>query len=374
MSNLAALADIAQQAWDAVVIGAGPAGGLAACLLAKRGFKTLLIERSRWPRHKACGGCVNAQALAILNTHGLDVPILAAGSTVDRILLKTQTRSIEAAIPQGLAVSRDEMDRRLVDMFTSRGGLFLCETTATIEPDITELRRVRLRRADECEIVSASVILVCDGLGGTALPLHAATTWVNASDAWIGVATTDVSGLRVRPNTIEMHVAREGYVGLVGFPTNTVHIAAALSPHLCGKIGPRDAIASILSQCRSEQIALSAEARLIGTGPLTKRRKRLAQRRMLMVGDSCGYVEPFTGQGIAWALATAQAAVSILPEPAAAWPDDLAERWEALHHRVVGQQHRRCHAIRYGLHRPAIARASAFLLDRMPALAKMVIS
>ena len=44
--------------WDAVVIGAGPAGSVAASLLARTGRRTLLVERATFPRTKVCGGCL----------------------------------------------------------------------------------------------------------------------------------------------------------------------------------------------------------------------------------------------------------------------------------------------------------------------------
>ncbi len=50
--------------YDAIVIGAGPAGCSTARALTNDGFKTLLLERERLPREKACGGVVSAEALA----------------------------------------------------------------------------------------------------------------------------------------------------------------------------------------------------------------------------------------------------------------------------------------------------------------------
>ena len=50
--------DAALSAWDAVVIGAGPAGSIAT-LLALQSKTVLLVERQSWPRAKACGGCLN---------------------------------------------------------------------------------------------------------------------------------------------------------------------------------------------------------------------------------------------------------------------------------------------------------------------------
>ena len=45
--------------YDVIIIGAGPAGGAAAILLARHGWRILLVERTPWPRDKPCGGCIN---------------------------------------------------------------------------------------------------------------------------------------------------------------------------------------------------------------------------------------------------------------------------------------------------------------------------
>jgi len=52
--------------WPVVVIGAGPAGALAALELARQGVPVLLVERRRFPRWKVCGACLSGQALAAL--------------------------------------------------------------------------------------------------------------------------------------------------------------------------------------------------------------------------------------------------------------------------------------------------------------------
>ena len=56
--------------FDALVIGAGPAGAVAARELARRGASVLLVDKSRFPRPKVCGCCVNGAAVGTLKRHG----------------------------------------------------------------------------------------------------------------------------------------------------------------------------------------------------------------------------------------------------------------------------------------------------------------
>src|SRR5687768_6696769 len=57
--------------WDAVVVGGGPAGAIAALALARRGRRVALLERWRYPRDKACGDGLIPDAIACLGRHGL---------------------------------------------------------------------------------------------------------------------------------------------------------------------------------------------------------------------------------------------------------------------------------------------------------------
>ena len=58
----------AGRVWDVLVIGAGPAGAVAAREVARRGARVLLADRSAFPRGKVCGCCLNGSALAGMST------------------------------------------------------------------------------------------------------------------------------------------------------------------------------------------------------------------------------------------------------------------------------------------------------------------
>ena len=88
------LAQARVNTWDAIVIGAGPAGALSATLLARQGLSVLLVERRAFPRRKVCGGCLNARALASLDRAGLGLRVRALGATtVNTLRLHQRGRS-----------------------------------------------------------------------------------------------------------------------------------------------------------------------------------------------------------------------------------------------------------------------------------------
>ena len=67
------------QLWDVIVVGAGPAGAIAAAHLAASQYRVLLLERKQFPREKVCGDGLLPDALRCLDTIGAGEKVRAAG-------------------------------------------------------------------------------------------------------------------------------------------------------------------------------------------------------------------------------------------------------------------------------------------------------
>ena len=109
--------------FDAVIVGAGPAGSSAAILLARAGWSVALVERQRFPRRKVCGECIAASNLALLDALGVGADVeRLAGAELRRVALMRGAASVVAALPPadargrrfGRALGREQLDTLLV--------------------------------------------------------------------------------------------------------------------------------------------------------------------------------------------------------------------------------------------------------------------
>jgi flavin-dependent dehydrogenase len=112
------------RAYDAIIVGGGPAGSTAALLLSKAGWSVALVEKSRFPRAKVCGEFISAASLPLLAELGLEGAFAAsAGPPVRRIALYSGDVIVEAPMPKlrsgaagwGRALSREQFDLILLD-------------------------------------------------------------------------------------------------------------------------------------------------------------------------------------------------------------------------------------------------------------------
>lgn len=348
------LQELSADQWDAIVIGAGPAGSATAIQLARRGLRTLLVEKRAFPRFKVCGCCLNRRSLAMLDAVGLRDGIAALGGTeLSSVRIHYRGRMASLPIPGGMAVSRAAMDQTLVDAAIAAGVCWLPETTASVEPTVEDdQRHVSLRSADGSRRdISANVVIVADGLGHPSLSRLDQFVDVVKDDSRIGIGASvgdqdAFDDAAVSAGQIQMIVGRGGYVGLVRSESRHVQLAAAVDGSmLAGERTPIDAVTTIMQEAGVDVPTALRSTNLKGTLPLTRSVSRVADERLFVLGDATGYVEPFTGEGMAWALSSSVALAPIAERAAHGWSPKFAEDWTLTHHRLVRRRQKNCHRI-----------------------------
>jgi flavin-dependent dehydrogenase len=366
------LSEAADRTWDAVVVGAGPAGSLAARELARRGRRVLLADKASFPRYKVCGCCLNGRALATLAEVGLDdlVPRLGA-VPLHALRLATAARESLLHLPQGVAVSREAFDAALVEAAIAAGTAFLPQTRVTLGPLRTGERTLLLQQGNETVPVATRLLLAANGLGGQ---LHGAES--NGApqvkpNSRIGAGTIAPAAPDFyEPGIIYMACGAGGYVGLVRLEDRRLDIAAAFDPSLVRRAGgPGKAAARLLGELSWPAIPGLAELPWRGTPGLTRRAPRIAAERLFVLGDAASYIEPFTGEGIAWALAGAAALAPLANRAIERWEPLLAQRWRACYRQLIGRRQVLCRATARALRRPKLIAVIVAVLAHAPWLA-----
>jgi len=369
--------------WDAIVVGAGPAGALSACLLARAGLHVLLVERKAFPRPKVCGGCLNAHALAALARAGIDGRVRDLGATpIHRLRLHQRARVATIDLAPGLAISRQALDAELVSAAIEAGSAFLPETAALVVPEgdlpwREGWRRVSLQHRHEHGIFAAArAVLVADGLAHSSLrECDSFHSRVSAS-ARIGVGGVAGPGtIEVQPGSITMAVGRHGYVGAVEIEDGRVNVAAAIDPGFLKTFAATaQAIGAILAEAGVDARPGLDTIDWMGTIPLTRHVPRPAARGVFVLGDAAGYVEPFTGEGMAWAFAGAEAVVPIVNRAVASHDARIERDWIRVHARGIGREQRWCRVVARVLRMPALLTPCVLLLRQHPALARPLVA
>jgi flavin-dependent dehydrogenase len=96
----------------------------------------------------------------------------------------------------------------------------------------------------------------------------------------------------------------------------------------------------------------------------------VAGERWFAVGDAAGYVEPFTGEGMAWAVASAAAVAPVAARP---WSESSAREWEATHARLIRSRQGVCRAVARVLRSPRLSRLAVRVLAVAPVLSRPVV-
>jgi geranylgeranyl reductase family protein len=154
-------ASLGRSQWEAAVVGAGPAGAMAALHLARRGRRVLLIDRARFPRDKTCGDGLIADALAALNRAGLGDAVRCLGHRMDSTSVFSPA-GIEFTIPgEYVTLSRRVLDALVAREAVAAGASFCQGEVVHAEPAPDGAVRLRIRG---CPVdVTARVLIVATG-------------------------------------------------------------------------------------------------------------------------------------------------------------------------------------------------------------------
>ena len=371
-ATMALIRDASRTVWDVIVIGAGPAGTTVARQSAKSGLRTLLVDAKQFPREKVCGGYLNSRALEVLRKTRL-AGTIAAGfePAIQELDLVYGRRSAHFSLPPGKVICRTTFDAALVEAAQNAGTTVLTGVQACVEPtDGPDARDVSLSFNGTRKTIRSRVVVCADGLSRMSVRYLPEFTSAIAPGSRVGIgAVVADSGDTFRCGRITMAISRQGYVGISRIDPSQLNVAAAVEPTLLSNAAPVEVVASILADSDIVAPLGLRCATWRGTPALTSRPQRVAANRVFLIGDAGGYVEPFTGEGMATALESAMAVTPLVLQAAQAWAPATACRWESLHRQIVSDRQHTCRTLAWILRRPWATYATLSTCRVLPGVA-----
>ena len=290
---------------DVIVAGAGPAGSMAALVLARAGARVLIVDRESFPRDKLCGDTVNPGAIEFLHAMGLVGGPLDEGQPLRGMIL-SGTRAVVSATYGGTHVGRSvrryDFDMWMLERAIEAGARF--ESALVARQPLFQHAAVRglvlspRGKPDRTNRVPASTVIAADGsrsalarsLGLLAVPQRP-RRWA------FGAYATGISGVT---DLGEMHVRRTLYVGIAPMGGGVANVCVVTGARPEGR-GPREVMARAID-ADPALAARFANAMFLGPprvlGPLASEASSVGVEGLLLAGDAAGFIDPMTGDGL----------------------------------------------------------------------------
>lgn len=356
------LQEVANIHWDTVVIGAGPAGAVCAYELARNGVSVLLVDKNACPRWKVCGGCLTALGLDTLQKIGL-LSVLddIQSPHVERVDIHWNARHFSSPLRAMRAVSREDLDSRLVLAAKQRGARMLTGVYARMISPC----RIQLRLDSSSVVVETKTIVRASGLDRSTDLYHGENSMI-AKRSWIGAGVT----IQPQPQheiplgVLTMAIGPRGYLGRLRLGDGRVNWAAAVDPDFVrSHAGILDALRRIWQVSDLDPDELPDEG-WKGTPRLTRCRP-VQEGSVFSVGDAAGFVEPITGEGMSWAIATG---VAVAPCVIDYLQSVSMANWANAYRRLMMTRRLRCALVAKALRWPKVTSAALRLAQMNPTI------
>ncbi|QLQ38901.1 geranylgeranyl reductase family protein [Micromonospora robiginosa] len=393
---------------DVIVVGAGPGGSATAHHLARHGVRVLLLEKTEFPREKVCGDGLTPRAVRQLIRMGVDTSPEAGwlhnkGLRVigGGVRLELDWPDLASFPNYGLVRTRLDFDDLLARQAVAAGAE-LRTSVNVLAPVLDADDRVIGVQAEvgpdkEPATFHAPLVVAADGVSGR-FPL--ALGMAKREDRPIGVAVRRYyrspakhdddyleSWLELRAKGNDALLPGYGWIFGLGDGRVNVGLGVLNSSSAFGKTNYRRLLTDWLANTPEDwgmTDEANAEGPILGAAlPMGFNRVPHYSRGVLLVGDSGGMVNPFNGEGIAYAMESgelaAEIAVQALARPAGAereralmaYPQELKARFGGYYRlggifvKLIGRPEVMRMATKHGMPHPMLMRFVLKLLANL---------
>ena len=288
--------------YDVAIVGGGPAGASCASFCAQAGLRVLVLEREIFPREKVCGDCLNPACWDVLRR--LDVAErvrLLPHARLDRVeFIAVGGRSVAVDLPAGenaeIAVKRSLLDQLLLTRARELGAEVVHSATVTaLNKSSSGAWNLQTRGQD----FSARAVIGADGRNSTVARI---CNLLPGPQRERVALQTHLPLPADFGNRVVLQFLKGGYSGQAPVGDESLNV--------CLVAGARGTDA--LKDWATSRFEISRDHPWRTITPLTRSPIHPAHSHLLFIGDAARVVEPFTGEGIYYALASGELAARAL--------------------------------------------------------------
>jgi len=301
--------------FDVAIVGGGPGGSACAAFCAAAGLRTLLLEREKFPREKVCGDCLNPSCWPILRRLGIAerVTQLPHGvlDAVEFVAIGGQKVIVD--LPSGgeceIAIKRSLFDNLLMTRARELSAFVHQESTVTAlaGPTMPYVNHVYDRQSNEYwnlktgkgESFSTHLLIAADGRNSTVARL---CNLLPRPERERIALQAHIPLPKNFGNRVVLQFLRHGYSGQAPVNPNELNLCLVSKPSQM----------PALRRWAEEQFGLSQNQPWRTITPLTRAAIPPAHKNLLLIGDAARVVEPFTGEGIYYALRSGELAANAI--------------------------------------------------------------
>lgn len=374
------------QHFDAIIIGGGPGGSLAALLLARQGWRIALIERRPRNQPKTCGHCLHPRIKPVLQRAGVldDIARITQGLSHTARLYLPNRKATDWPMSLGgddphLVTPRSDLDQLLIDQAQADGACIMQPASAKIR----QLIRGQCEVTVNGQLFTTPLLIGADGLRSSvarAAGLHMPRDAGRKYGFSLTLPCNDATMLQ--QHATHMFITANGYLGIVHHDERTLHLAALVNPasheslrHPLEFIRQTCTHHPLLAELGLREIDAATISTLVAAGPIPCCPTDVATSCTVLVGDAAGYVEPFTGEGMTWAMESADVLATVTQQLApGTWNDAATETYRRHWQQRIAKQQRFCRLMAWSLQRPHVFRAMLSVASCRPLLTHHVLN
>lgn len=285
--------------YDAVIIGAGPAGSFCAYKLSKLGMKVLLLESQAKIKRKVCGEYLSPMGVEILKEESLEKNLINPFLPIKGMkIVPSEGAALHTKFPEkeGIALNRQTFDENFIELAKQAGATFRLSSRVNA---IQKLATGWQIKVNETDTFHTRLLIGADGRNSYTAKALGLKNDIDTSRVALHC---HVKAKRSNKRMGEMHLFKDGsYIGVDPTGDTETNLSLCCQSSILKGKSPREVFNCYIQESPEilEHYGLIAEDIKVNTvTPITNKMPKFIGKNAALIGDAAGFLDPLTGEGM----------------------------------------------------------------------------